>query len=88
MTPILIGRAFNIITSANPDIFILRNIALWIAGTQIARGVLQFFRNFGFELVAQRVERDIRKEMYINLLGKSMTFHSMQAVGDTMARDE
>lgn len=85
MTPILIGRAFNIITSANPDIFILRNIALWIAGTQIARGVLQFFRNFGFELVAQRVERDIRKEMYINLLGKSMTFHSMQAVGDTMA---
>jgi len=86
VTPILIGRAFNIITSANPDIFILRNIALWIAGTQIARGVLQFFRNFGFELVAQRVERDIRKEMYINLLGKSMTFHSMQAVGDTMAR--
>ena len=86
VTPILIGRAFNIITSPNPDLSKLFNIALWIAGSQLARGGLQFFRNFGFELMAQRVERDVRREMYVNLLGKSMTFHSMQAVGDTMAR--
>ena len=86
VTPIMVGRAFNLIITPNPDLLQLRNIALIIAGTQIIRGVLQFFRNSGFELVAQRVERDIRRELYVNLLGKSMTFHSMQAVGDTMAR--
>jgi len=54
--------------------------------SQIARGIFQFFRNFGFEVTAQRMERDVREEFYISLLGKSMTFHSLQSVGDLMAR--
>jgi ATP-binding cassette subfamily B protein len=54
--------------------------------TQVLRGVLQFGRNFSAELFGQRLERDIRAEMYVSLLGKSMTFHSLQPVGDTMAR--
>ncbi len=57
-----------------------------IAGTQILRGGLQLARNFSAELIGQRVERDIRDELYVSLLGKSMTFHSLQPVGDTMAR--
>jgi ATP-binding cassette, subfamily B, bacterial len=36
--------------------------------------------------MAQKMERDIRDELYISLLGKSMTFHNLQPVGDTMAR--
>jgi ATP-binding cassette subfamily B protein len=32
------------------------------------------------------VERDVRDELYVSLLGKSMTFHNLQPVGDTMAR--
>jgi ATP-binding cassette, subfamily B, bacterial len=52
----------------------------------VGRGILQFSRNFGFELVAQRVERAVRREFYTSLLGKSMTFHNLQPVGDTMAR--
>ncbi|MBI1855713.1 MAG: ABC transporter ATP-binding protein, partial [Chloroflexi bacterium] len=55
-------------------------------GSQIIRGVLQFGRNFGAELMAQKIERDIRDELYVSLLGKSMTFHNLQPVGDTMAR--
>ena len=47
---------------------------------------MQFGRNFGAELIGQRVERDIRHELYTSLLAKSMTFHSLQTVGDTMAR--
>src|SRR5262249_9795036 len=35
---------------------------------------------------AQRLERDTPQELYASLLGKSMTFHSMQAIGDIMAR--
>ena len=36
--------------------------------------------------MAQKIERDIRDELYVSLLGKSMTFHNLQPVGDTMAR--
>jgi ATP-binding cassette subfamily B protein len=52
----------------------------------VIRVVLQFIRNFGSEWIAQSIERDLRDELYTSLLGKSMTFHSLQSVGDTMAR--
>ncbi len=57
-----------------------------LGGSQVVRGVLQLGRNFGAELLAQKIERDIRDELYVSLLGKSMTFHNLQPVGDTMAR--
>jgi ATP-binding cassette subfamily B protein len=84
--PVLIGQAFNAITATPPDLTPLAGIALLIAGTQLARGALQLARNFGAELIGQRLERDIRDELYFSLLGKSMTFHNLQPVGDTMAR--
>ncbi len=84
--PILIGRAFDAILESPPDTSALLGIGLTIAGTQVLRGILQFGRNFSAELFGQRLERDIREELYVNLLGKSMTFHSLQPVGDIMAR--
>jgi ATP-binding cassette, subfamily B, bacterial len=84
--PVLTGRAFNAMTQPVPDTSVLLPLALIIGFSQIIRGVLQLGRNFGAELLAQRMERDIRDELYLSLLGKSMTFHSLQPVGDTMAR--
>ena len=84
--PILVGRAFNAILADPPDLQLLGQTALWIVGTQLVRGFLQLSRNFGAEMTAQRLERNIRDELYISLLGKSMTFHNLQPVGDTMAR--
>ena len=84
--PVLIGQAFNVILKTPPDISSLVRIALWIGATQVVRGALQFARNFSAELIGQRIERDIRHELYVSLLGKGMTFHSLQPVGDTMAR--
>lgn len=84
--PVFTGQAFNAVLSVPPDLKTVGVLALLIAGSQILRGVMQLGRNFGAELVAQRLERDIRDELYASLLGKSMTFHSLQPVGDTMAR--
>jgi ATP-binding cassette subfamily B protein len=84
--PILIGQAFDAILASPPDTTALLRITLTIAVTQVLRSVLQFGRNFSAELFGQRSERDIREELYVNLLGKSMTFHSLQPVGDIMAR--
>jgi ATP-binding cassette subfamily B protein len=86
VTQVSVGNAFNVVSAAHPDLKALLNIALLIAAVNIGRGLLQFVRNFGFELVAQRVEKNVRQEIYINLLGKSMTFHKLQPVGDTMSR--
>ena len=38
------------------------------------------------EIIAQRMERDTREEFFINLLGKSQSFHDRQQIGDLMAR--
>ncbi|MBI4731163.1 MAG: ABC transporter ATP-binding protein [Chloroflexi bacterium] len=85
--PILTGRAFNLIQENSGAISSgLLTIALLIGGSQVVRAVLQLGRNFGAEVIAQKVERDVRDELYVSLLGKSMTFHSLQPVGDTMAR--
>jgi ATP-binding cassette subfamily B protein len=81
-----IGAAFNAVLAEPPALTQVSRYAIWIALAAISRGLLQFGRNFGAELLAQKVERDVRNELYINLLGKSMTFHNLQPVGDTMAR--
>lgn len=86
VVPVMIGQAFNLVLEPSPEISALLRIAFIIAGTQVMRGVLQFGRNFSAELFGQRLERDIREELYVSLLGKSMTFHSLQPVGDIMAR--
>ncbi len=86
VVPVFIGQAFNALLASPPDFGIVIRMAVSIAATQLLRGVLQFGRNFSAELFGQRLERDIREELYLSLLGKSMTFHSLQPVGDTMAR--
>ncbi len=88
VAPILIGRAYNLITApdAQENLAKLGTLALVLGATQVIRGGLQLLRNLGFELTAQRTERNVREELYTNLLGKSMTFHSLQPIGDTMAR--
>ncbi len=86
VVPVLVGDAFNAMLQPLPDTTVLLPLALLIGGTQVLRGVLQLGRNFGAELLGQRLEREIRDELYISLLGKSMTFHNLQPVGDTMAR--
>ncbi|MBK8782341.1 MAG: ABC transporter ATP-binding protein [Anaerolineales bacterium] len=86
VVPVLTGDAFNAMLKPTPDTSVLLPLAITIGISQIIRGVLQFGRNFGAELMAQKMERDIRDELYLSLLGKSMTFHNLQPVGDTMAR--
>ena len=86
IVPSLVGQAFDDMLKTPPITSVLIPLALWIGTSQVIRGVLQFGRNFGAELMAQKIERDIRDELYLSLLGKSMTFHNLQPVGDTMAR--
>ena len=84
--PILIGLAFNAILQTPPDFKTLGLVCIWIVLSQVVRAVWQLGRNFGSELIGQRLERDARAELYASLLGKSMTFHALRRVGEIMAR--
>ena len=84
--PILTGVAFDAVTGAQPNLTGL----YWAVGllilSQIVRSALQLARNYGSEVLGQRLERDARQELYGSLLGKSMGFHDLHATGEIMAR--
>lgn len=86
VVPVLVGIAFNAVLADPVDIRLVGLAALGIIVSQTVRAVLQLGRNFSSAVVGERLEKDMRQELYISLLGKSMTFHDLQPVGDTMAR--
>ncbi len=61
-------------------------IALGVLGGRLGQGLFGLARSVTVEFLAQRIERDARDELYVSLLGKSLTFHGRQRVGDLMAR--
>ncbi len=87
ISPLQTGRAFDAIIATPPDLKTLGNAALIIALIELGRGlILQLARNIAAETLGQRLERDIRAELYANLIGKSMGFHDAHPTGDLMAR--
>lgn len=87
VVPYFIGQSFNALV--DPDgrgLAFVGVMALAIVGSQVLRSLLQFMRNFSAEIFSQRIERDVRDELYSSLLGKSMGFHDSMPVGEIMAR--
>ncbi len=84
IVPQLTGQAFNEVKAGNQRG--LMWAAIFIVVSQFARGIVQLLRNFSSEMIGQRLERDVRDELYTSLLGKSMGFHDSHATGDVMAR--
>jgi ATP-binding cassette subfamily B protein len=79
------GQGFEAVVNG-PDYQALGWIALSLIVSQVIRGVLMLGRNFCSEIIGQRVERDTRDELYLSLVGQSMSFHDSHATGDLMAR--
>jgi len=93
VVPMLIGRAFDAIQGVLEGggdraaaMGVVWWTVWWVVVSQALRAVLQLARNFGSEVLGQRLERGTRDELYASLLGKSMTFHGRQSAGDVMAR--
>jgi len=86
LLPTLTGAAFNDVLRPTPDAGLLLLIFGAFLAIVVAQGILGPLGVFGSEFIAQRIERDARDELYLNLLGKSQTFHNRQQIGDIMAR--
>ncbi|MCB9456521.1 MAG: ABC transporter ATP-binding protein [Anaerolineaceae bacterium] len=85
VVPGFIGQSVNAIKDRQDVGFVL-TMVIGIVLSQALRAVLQLMRNYSSEIFAQRFERDIRDELYASLLGKSMSYHDFQPVGEIMAR--
>jgi ATP-binding cassette subfamily B protein len=83
---IYIGRGFDCIITPGWMMDQLVPIAVGIVGAALLQGGSGLLRGYSIEILAQRIERDCRDELYASLLGKSQTFHGQQRIGDIMAR--
>jgi ATP-binding cassette subfamily B protein len=83
---IFIGQAFGLIASGSWEVPALVRLALGVAGATALAVIADLLGSFSVEMLAQRIERDARDELYVSLLGKSQTFHGRQRIGDIMAR--
>ena len=83
---VFVGRAFDVIRVPGFQISALVIPVIAILASAAGQGVTGVLRNFSVEVLAQKIEKDSREELYSSLLGKSQTFHGRQRIGDIMAR--
>lgn len=81
---IVVGETINSFIMGNNESLIFYSIIILILG--ICTPLIRICNFMLREVLAQRIERDTRKEFYLNLLGKSQSFHDQQKIGDLMAR--
>ncbi|MBY9012197.1 MAG: ABC transporter ATP-binding protein [Candidatus Lokiarchaeota archaeon] len=81
---IIIGDAISVLLSGITTL--LGNYILIILLIGIGGPLLRILSRMLVEILAQRIERDARKEFFSNLLGKSQSFHDRQKIGELMVR--
>jgi ATP-binding cassette subfamily B protein len=85
--PLVTGDAFDDVLDPNQDrMGALVQVSLVLLALVILRGAFDVVARYAIEVLAKRLERDTRLELFTSLLGKSQTFHNRQQVGDLMAR--
>ena len=82
---VLIGAAADSILDAGGNSELVR-ASLGVLAVMLASSVAFLISSLMTETIAQGLKTDTGQELYINLLGKSQTFHDRQRVGDIMAR--
>ncbi len=81
---IVLGMAISDFLKGNNSNLLFYVILILILG--VSAPILRLINSVLREVLAQRLERDVRKEFYANLLGKSQSFHDQQKIGEIMAR--
>lgn len=85
LSAVMLGSAFDTVI-AQAGAAALATAALLVVAAYVGYGAFDIVNSMAIRVLAQRVERDARDELYVSLLSKSQTFHGRQRVGDLMAR--
>ena len=86
LVPIFIGQVGGALLEQKLSKSGLLQDCLFIGLAGVGAGFFNLIRAWLTEILANRLERDGRDELYANLIGKSLTFHDSQSIGDVMAR--
>lgn len=86
IVPIYIGEIVTLLDegSLTSNILLQKTFLILVAG--IGVGIFFILRSTSIEIISQKMETDPRDELVSNLMGKSLTFHDNQTVGDLMSR--
>jgi ATP-binding cassette subfamily B protein len=85
--PIVTGRAFDAVLGSRRDQVALASAAALLAVVLVVRGVVAGFGGkFAQETMGNGFVRDLRDELYLELLRKGQTFFNRRPTGDLMAR--
>ncbi len=84
ITYIIIGETISALLSGMTTLLGNYILTLFLLG--ISGPVMRIVSRMLIEILAQRLERDARREFFTNLLGKSQSFHDRQKIGELMAR--
>jgi ATP-binding cassette subfamily B protein len=85
MIQVMIGRAMEDI-SDGVEASVLLGIAFTIFLLASTDGLSSLLGGYSMEKLSKGIARDVRRELYISLLGKSQVYHDRQRTGDIMAR--
>ncbi len=83
---LMVGQAFDLLNGAGATAAALLTAALLVLAVRAAQGVVSLAATLAADTLGTLVERDVRDELYLSLLGKSQTFHSRQRTGEVMTR--
>jgi len=83
-TMVIVGMAVNSFIDGDRSTLLFFTIIILLLG--IGTPLVRIGNFMLREILAQRMERDAREEFFVNLLGKSQSFHDQQKIGDLMAR--
>jgi len=84
ITYIIIGETISALLSGMTALLGNYILSLFLLG--IINPTMRIVSRMLVETLAQRLERDARREFFTNLLGKSQSFHDRQKIGELMAR--
>ncbi len=80
------GTAVDTISLGDEAPQALLRVVITICVAVTVRTVFDLVSGYMKEVLGARLQRDVREELEISLLGKSQTFHNRQRTGDIMAR--
>jgi ATP-binding cassette, subfamily B, bacterial len=81
-----IGQLIEAVVQGRVNQGQLQQLCLVLLAVLAGRGLVALIGSLSAQTLAQRLERDVRDEVFTNLVGKSQTFHNRQKTGDLMAR--
>ncbi len=88
LVPVYIGDLITYYQAHNnslPEI-ILNQYSILILVAGLLSAIATLLGRWSNEVISQKIEVAARDELYSNLIGKSLTFHDNQTIGDLMSR--